>query len=205
MNIASINKIPVVTAINPVLAPETIPVFDSINAVTVEVPSVAPRIVPPASTPNAFCESEIFPSLSTRPACEPTATIVPVVSKKSTNKNIKIANQPATLVVTSPMCFHATPNVVPSSDQLPVENTLLGADGNANGIALVAPAAFIIKPITNVAAIAMNINPLTFKKYRTIAINIPVIANITAGSVKSPSIVIVAGLDTIIPAFCNPM
>ena len=77
-------------AAKPVRAPLLTPVVDSTKDVTVEVPTIEPNTVPIASIAIAFWSSFKCPSSSTNPESWPTATNVPAVSKKSTNKKVNI-------------------------------------------------------------------------------------------------------------------
>ena len=84
---ATKNKIPAVKDVKPVLPPSATPEALSTNVVTVEVPNIAPAVVPTASANNAPLILGSLPSLSKNPALEETPINVPNVSNKSTNKN----------------------------------------------------------------------------------------------------------------------
>ena len=84
-NNANKNNTPVTIAANPVLAPAATPEEDSTYDVTVEVPKIEPTIVAIESEINAFPARGNLLSL-TKPAWFATATNVPALSKKSTNK-----------------------------------------------------------------------------------------------------------------------
>ena len=86
INIDRIKHIPQVTAVKPVLPPAATPAPLSTNDVTVLVPMIAPTTVPTESANKAFSIFSILPFSSTKPILFPTATSVPAVSKKSTNK-----------------------------------------------------------------------------------------------------------------------
>ena len=86
-NSASKNRIPVTTAANPVLAPAATPALDSIYEVVVDVPKIAPVTVAKESANKAFpARGNLLSFIN--PAWFATATNVPAVSKKSTNKNV---------------------------------------------------------------------------------------------------------------------
>ena len=86
-NKAAKNKIPVVTLVKPVLPPSVIPEEDSTNVVIVDVPKIAPTVVPTASANSTPLILGSFPSLSNIFALEAHPMTVPSVSKTSTNKN----------------------------------------------------------------------------------------------------------------------
>ena len=79
---------PVVIDVNPVLPPSPIPDALSTYAVTVDVPSKAPTVVPIASANNACLAFGSFPFSSNIFPFEATPTKHPTVSNKSTNKNV---------------------------------------------------------------------------------------------------------------------
>src|SRR5699024_8386743 len=77
------------TAVNPVLPPTPTPVVDSTYANVVEVPTTEPTTVAVESANKARTARGNLPFFI-KPAEFATATNVPAVSKKSTNKNVKI-------------------------------------------------------------------------------------------------------------------
>ena len=78
------------TDVNPVRPPASTPVSDSTNEVVEDVPRTDPITVALESANKALSPLTKCPFWSTNPARVPTATKVPAVSKKSTNKNEKI-------------------------------------------------------------------------------------------------------------------
>ena len=86
-NKASKNNTPVTIAANPVRAPAATPALDSIYEVVVDVPKIAPVTVAKESANKALpARGNLFSFIS--PAWFATATNVPAVSKKSTNKKV---------------------------------------------------------------------------------------------------------------------
>src|SRR6056297_828267 len=82
------NSTATTSATMPVRPPSSTPVADSTYVVTVEVPSIAPNVVPTASAISGLSASGRSPSSSRKPPACPTPTSVPAVSKKSTKKNV---------------------------------------------------------------------------------------------------------------------
>ena len=80
-------RIAVVTAVRPVLPPSDTPEALSTKVVVVEVPRIAPKVVATASARSAPLIWGSFPSSSNISALADTPTSVPIVSKRSTNKN----------------------------------------------------------------------------------------------------------------------
>ena len=80
---------PVVRAVRPVFPPAATPEELSTKLVTVEVPNMAPKIVPTASANKACFTRGMVPFLPVRPARSATPTSVPTVSKISTKRNEK--------------------------------------------------------------------------------------------------------------------
>ena len=79
-----------VREVSPVRPPSDTPEALSTKVVTVEVPNMAPAVVPMASAMSAPLIRGSFPSLSSISALEATPISVPIVSKISTNRNAKI-------------------------------------------------------------------------------------------------------------------
>ena len=75
-----------VRPVRPVLPPSDTPEALSTKVVVVDVPSIAPTLVPTASAISAPLILGSFPSLSSRSALEATPIKVPRVSNRSTNK-----------------------------------------------------------------------------------------------------------------------
>ena len=86
-NSDSPKRIAVVTDVRPVLPPSDTPDALSTKVVVVDVPRTAPAVVAIASARSAPLIRGSFPSLSSISALEETPTSVPIVSKRSTNKN----------------------------------------------------------------------------------------------------------------------
>lgn len=82
---ANKNNTPVVKAVSPVLPPSAIPAELSTNVVMVEVPSVAPSVVPIASDIRASFDRGILPFLSNILACFAAPISVPSVLNRSIN------------------------------------------------------------------------------------------------------------------------
>lgn len=74
--------------VRPVRPPSLTPDALSTNVVTVLVPMMAPAVVPIASTRNACLSRGILP-LVMIPAFVHTPMSVPIVSKRSTKRNVK--------------------------------------------------------------------------------------------------------------------
>src|SRR5699024_684532 len=97
------------TAVNPERPPAPTPAVDSIYDVVVDVPNIDPVTVAAESANNAFpARGNLL--FFIKPACVATATSVPAVSKKSTNKNVKMTRS-ICVVNKSPKCANAWPNV----------------------------------------------------------------------------------------------
>lgn len=88
-NKVNANRRQTITAVSPVLPPTATPELDSIYAEVGLVPNKAPVVVPTASAKRAPLERGNLFALS-RPACSATPSIVPVVSNKVINTNVKI-------------------------------------------------------------------------------------------------------------------
>ena len=83
--------------------------MDSTYAVVVDVPIIAPATVADESANNALpARGNLL--LRINPACVATATNVPAVSKKSTNKKVKITTNICKVKI-SPKLKNACPNV----------------------------------------------------------------------------------------------
>ena len=83
------NKIPVTIAAKPVRAPAATPAVDSTKEVVVDVPKIAPATIASESANKPFpARGNVLPFMI--PACLVTATSVPAVSKKATNKKVRI-------------------------------------------------------------------------------------------------------------------
>src|SRR5699024_7897170 len=94
---------------NPVLPPTPTPEVDSTKDVVVDVPKIAPATVAVESANRALPARGNLLSFI-KPACVATATSVPAVSKKSTNKNVKITTSICKVKI-SPKLTNACPNV----------------------------------------------------------------------------------------------
>src|SRR5699024_6676331 len=81
----------VTTEAKPVLPPTATPEEDSTKDVVVDVPTTEPTTVAAESANNALPARGNL-SFFIKPAWLATATNVPALSKKSTNKNVKITN-----------------------------------------------------------------------------------------------------------------
>src|SRR5690625_3846013 len=97
------------TAVNPERPPTPTPAVDSTYAVVVDVPTTAPVTVAAESANKAFPARGNLLSFI-RPACVATATKVPAVSKKSTNRKVKITTS-IWMVKMSPKLTKALPKV----------------------------------------------------------------------------------------------
>ena len=191
------NRIPVVTAVKPVRPPTSTPEVDSTKEVTVEVPIAAPTTVPTESANNARSTFSNSPSSFTRPVRLPTATKVPAVSKKSTNKNEKIATKAAP--------GFANKSEKPSTNAPTVSvfiSKVIHCSGNA-GIPSI-PAKPQAIPTTAVTNIPINTAAGTFLHKRANVNKIPNKDNSTVGSAKSPNATNVDSFATMIPAFFKP-
>src|SRR5699024_10158646 len=99
----------VTTEANPVRPPTATPDVDSTKEVVVDVPTTDPTTVAAESENNARpARGNLLSFIS--PACVATATSVPAVSKKSTNKNVKITTSICRVSI-SPKLINACPNV----------------------------------------------------------------------------------------------
>src|SRR5699024_1826626 len=95
-NNASMKKPAATTAVNPDRPPTPTPAVDSTYAVVVDVPTTAPVTVA-AESANKALPARGNLLFFIRPAWLATATNVPAVSKKSTNKNVKITTSICTV------------------------------------------------------------------------------------------------------------
>src|SRR5699024_8657389 len=143
------------------------PEVDSTNEVVVDVPTIEPTTVAAESANSAFPARGNFPFFI-KPACVATATSLPAVSKKSTNKNVKITTSICNVKI-SPKLTNACPNV---------DDTL------AAGLTLSPlPVGIAIHPKTiptiDVIIIPQKRPPRKFKLNKTTQIIIPKIANMT--------------------------
>ena len=178
----------VTTAVTPVLPPSTTPVEDSTKVVTVEVPSIAPTVVPTASAKRASLQLGIVPSSLIISALPAHPMRVPTVSNMSTKRNVNMTMMKSGI-------FAAT------SAKLNFMN--VGAiDGGRDATPLncVTPNGI---PTIVVARIPMRIPPFTLWATSTAVITTPIRATIAEGLVMlrltrvAPS--------TMIPAFWRPM
>ena len=86
---SEIMNIPAVTRdVRPVLPPAMMPDDDSTNVVTVEVPNIAPTVVPTASLMRALPQFGIFPSSLISPEASAHPTSVPTVLNISSNRKV---------------------------------------------------------------------------------------------------------------------
>ena len=85
-----IKRTATVRAVKPVLPPSTTPAELSTNVVTVEVPRIAPQVVPIASANKASLQLGIVPSALTISAFVAQPIKVPTVSNISTKRNVNI-------------------------------------------------------------------------------------------------------------------
>src|SRR5690625_3792153 len=106
---ASKKKPAVTIDANPVRPPTATPEVDSTKDVVVDVPTTEPTTVAAESAKSARpARGNLL--FFIKPACVATATSVPAVSKKSTNKNVKMTTSICN-VKTSPKLKKACPNV----------------------------------------------------------------------------------------------
>src|SRR5699024_9633977 len=99
----------VTTEAKPVRPPTATPEDDSTNEVVVDVPTTEPTTVAAESANKARpARGNLLSFIN--PACVATATSVPAVSKKSTNKKVKIMTI-ICMVKISPKLIKACPNV----------------------------------------------------------------------------------------------
>ena len=174
------NSIPVVQAVKPVLPPTSTPEVDSTKEVTVEVPKAAPATVPTASATSARSTFSNSPFSFTRPMRFATATSVPAVSKKSTNRKEKITTN----------AFNGFANNSPKpSTKEPAafrwKFISKNLSGNA-GIPFKPNAAPQMIPIIAVITIPTKTAAGTFLTSNAIVSRIPKSASNTCGSAKSP-------------------
>ena len=110
-NNANKNNPPAVKAVKPVFPPSAIPEVDSTKVVIVEVPNIAPAVVPNASVKSTFLTCGSFPSLSSKSAFVAQPMTVPIVSNKSTNKNaIKIEKNSTDKIPLKSICKNVGDN-----------------------------------------------------------------------------------------------
>ncbi len=88
-SIATPKHAAMITEVKPVRPPTAMPADDSTKDAVVEVPSTAPATADPASASSARPALGILLSFI-RPAWLATAISAPAVSKKATNKNVKM-------------------------------------------------------------------------------------------------------------------
>ena len=82
------NRRPQTTATQPVRPPTLMPEADSMYVVADELDAAPPATAERESTSSGFRSSGSSPRSSRYPACFPTPTIVPIVSKKSAMKSV---------------------------------------------------------------------------------------------------------------------
>ena len=99
--------------VSPVRPPSATPEALSTKVVTVEVPHIAPTVVPTASERRAPFMRGSLPSLSSMSALEATPISVPSVSNMSTNKNAKTITIKSAIEKLSPATLKHCPNVLP--------------------------------------------------------------------------------------------
>ena len=171
--------------------------MDSTKDDTVEVPNTAPITVPTESASSARSTFSNSPCSFTSPLRLATATSVPAVSKKSTNRNekrIKIVD--AGLCNNSWNPFVKAPNVSIWKFVVIKEEGKLGIPSIPIEPHIIPTPAVIIIPIKTAAGTFLTTMPSVIK--------IPKTANKTVGSCKSPRPTKVDGLEIIIPAFFKP-
>src|SRR6266545_1240507 len=125
-NVASRNSTPVTTDARPVRAPSATPAADSIYAVFDDVLAAPPAAAAIESTSRISRVRGGLPFLSIRPPSWPTATMVPMVSKKSVNISVK-TNSSAVTMPTS--CHEPSRSKWPSSPKSGAPTTLSGSTG----------------------------------------------------------------------------
>src|SRR5699024_4664382 len=108
-NSASKKNSAVTTDVTPVRPQTPTPEVDSTKEVVVDVPTIAPATVAAESANNALPARGSLLSFI-KPACLATATSVPAVSKKSTNKNVNITTSISKVNI-SPKLTKACPKV----------------------------------------------------------------------------------------------
>ena len=175
-------------AVRPLRPPSPTPEVLSIKVTMVLVPSMAPTVVPMASTRKACFRQGIFPSLSTIPALVITPTSVPMVSNISTKRKVNTTMSISLVNI----CFHSNWQKM----------------GSMEGGALNTPSNRVIPigiPINVVSNIPRSRAPLTFLTSSTAVNTRPMIPNRAGPDVISPSPSSVTSLFTIIRAFCRPM
>jgi hypothetical protein len=126
-----------------------------------------------------------------------TAISVPDVSKKSTNKNAKTANQPAGVTIMSSAPPNAANNVGSNEGNPPWKSGSAGIPA--------APSKPAIKPTTAVITKPKNTAALTLSANKIIVTTIPNNASKATGFVKSPKPVGVPPPATIIPTLIRPI
>ena len=110
----------VTSALRPVRAPAATPAEDSMYAVTVDVPSSAPSVVPAASAMKARPARSSFPS-RTNPAWAPTRTKVPTVSNSTMNRKIKTTGAIEGLKSAARSSFNRTGAIEGGKPTMPVK------------------------------------------------------------------------------------
>ena len=191
-NNAKMKHAAVTNEAKPVFAPAATPALDSTKEVVVEVPNTAPTIVAMESETNALPAFGSLPSF-TNPAWFATATSVPALSKKSTNKNVRII---PTIVVDqnelSPNEEKTAPNV----------GAMLGTVSTTLWGTSIKPK---IMPTTAVMIIPKNtaaFTPLVIKM--TVTIRPKIVSNVGPFE-KSPKPTSVESFFTMRPEVCMPI
>ncbi len=188
-NRESKNIIAVTIAVTPVLPPSTTPVLDSTNVVTVDVPSIAPTVVPTASAKRACLQLGIVSVSFNQPAFVAQPIRVPTVSNISTNKKVNIT-------------MRKSAKCAPTSAKLNFINVGARLGGiEANPPNCVTPIGI---PMIVVTIIPIRMFPFTLYATRTAVMTRPIRARI-AVLLEMFKPTRVDPLSTMIPAFWRPM
>lgn len=182
-------KHPAVTSdVNPLRPPASTPEALSTKVLTVDVPSIAPTVVPTASAIKACCIRGNLPFSSSMPARDATPISVPTVSNMSRKNSVNT---------------HTTISPV---------NTLLKSNlksiGSMLGGTSIAPLKCVTPngiPMKVVMRMPRSKEPGTLRFTRIEHSRVPMIARRTCGEWRSPKDAIVEGLETIMPALLIPM
>ena len=203
-NITAVDK-----AVKPVRPPAATPDALSTYVVTVDVPNIAPTVVPIASAKSACFAFGIFPSSPIRPAFVETPTNVPMVSNMSTKRKVKSTTNISNV---NTLC-HSNWNIIDDisgtlksilASNIEISVTMRVTSTNWSPCCTISVIGTII-PMTVVERIPMKMAPFTFlasKKPVTIK---PIIARRAVPWVTSPIPTRVAGFVTIRPAFLQPI
>ena len=194
-NALTTNRIATTTAVKPVRPPEPIPAALSTKVVVLEVPKIAPKIVPIESAKRALSILELKPFPSSKafsssaekiPVRRPVPINVPIVSNVSDRLKAKIViktsgrREVSVNNDNSPSLPNAAPNVTPSSSI--ADPNVLAA--RISGETCTTPIGI---PTRVVAIIPIMMAPRTFLIIKIIVRITPNNANKEAGCVKLTS------------------